>query len=113
MTPASITRPERLGDAHDLETFDCGDASLNDWLRHRARKSEANGGARTYVVTSGGAVIGYYCLAAGAITRAGAPKRLQRNMPDPIPVMVLGRLAIDIRFQSIGIGTALLKDAAA
>jgi GNAT superfamily N-acetyltransferase len=62
------------------------------------------------VICSGNAVVGYYCLAAGAVVRDEAPKPLQRNMPDPIPVMVLGRLAIDHRYQGRGIGKALLRD---
>jgi len=62
-------------------------------------------------VCEGRAIVGYYCLAAGGIGHGEAPASLRRNMPDPIPVMVLGRLAIDRRYQNQGIGRALLRDA--
>jgi len=70
--------------------------------------------ARTYVVCSGSAgltVVGYYAIATGGIERSRAIRPLRRNMPDPLPVMVLGRLAVDKEFQKHGIGGGLLRDA--
>jgi GNAT superfamily N-acetyltransferase len=96
---------------HDTAPFDCGAAALDEWLKKRAVKNEAGGAARSYVVCSGEVVVGYYCLTAGAVVRTEAPRAMRRNMPDPIPVMVLGRLAVDRRHQGRGIGRALLRDA--
>jgi len=107
-----IRAPEPLGQHHDTQSFDCGDPGLNDWLRKRARKAEHAGSARTYVVcTSDNRVIGYCSLAAGAINQENVPGRVKRNMPDPVPVILLGRLAVDNNFKGHGIGSGLLKDA--
>jgi GNAT superfamily N-acetyltransferase len=111
VTSAGLTAPVPLSPTHNLEPFDCGDTSLNEWLKARALKSQGNDSARTYVVCIGDTVVGYYCLAAGAIAREQAPKGVGRNMPDPIPVIILGRFAVDLSYQSKGIGSGLLKDA--
>ena len=99
MTLAGPSAPAPLAAKHDLEAFACGEPSLDAWLKRHARKNEASGASRTYVVGIGNAVVGSYCLAVGAIDRDHAPKPIQRTMPDPIPVMVLGRLAVDRRYQ--------------
>src|SRR5207253_7128415 len=96
---------------HDLEGFDSGVAALDDWLRRHALANEQAGGSRTYVVRAGGRVVGYYALATGAVAPAAAPGRVRRNMPDPVPVMVLGRLAVDRAYQARGLGAGLLRDA--
>ena len=111
MTDAGLTAPVRLTAFHNLAEFDCGTLSLNQWLSRQALKNEASGASRAYVVCLENTVVGYYCLAAGAVVRTEAPKPIQRNMPDPIPVMVLGRLAVDRANQARGIGRALLRDA--
>jgi GNAT superfamily N-acetyltransferase len=106
-----ITPPQALRETHDVSAFDCGKSALTDWIRHTAKKSEARG-ARTFVVCEAKTrVIGYYALAAGAVERARAPSNLSRNMPDPIPVIVLARLAVDQSWSGKGIGGGLLKDA--
>lgn len=107
----TLSAPEPLSDHHQLDDFESGEASLDNWLKRRARANQFNNASRTFVVTDGSVVIGYYCLAAGAVGREDAPKALQRNRPDPIPVIVLGRLAIRSDRQQQGIGTALLRDA--
>jgi hypothetical protein len=109
----SVRAPEPIHAGHDLNGFDCGEAPLNDWLRRRAIRNEEAGASRTYVSCAdpGNRVVGYYCLAAGAVARSSAPGRVQRNMPEPIPVMVLGRLAVDRRHRGPGLGRGLLKDA--
>jgi GNAT superfamily N-acetyltransferase len=109
----SLRPPEPIRADHDLSHFDSGEPALDDWLRRRAQRNEAAGGSRTYVVRtkSDQRVVAYYCLAAGAIAHAGAPGRVRRNMPDPIPAMVLGRLAVDRRRQGQGLGRAMLRDA--
>lgn len=106
-----ITAPEKLSGAHDLSGFHSGEAALDDWLRRRALANEESGASRTYVVCVKKKVVGYYSLAAGAVAHAEAAGRVKRNMPDPIPVMVLGRLAVDKEFQNRGIGAGLLRDA--
>jgi GNAT superfamily N-acetyltransferase len=106
-----LSAPEPLNDRHDLDSFQCGIASLDDWLKRRARANQAGGASRSYVVATGSRVIGYYCLASGAIAAIEAPGKIRRNMPDPIPMAVLGRLAIDQAWQGKGIGVALLQDA--
>lgn len=107
----SLGHPERLGEDHEIDAFDCGDQSLNDWLRRRARRNESEGASRTYVVCVGRRVVAYYCLAAGSAALATAPGRVRRNMPDPIPVMVIGRLAVDRAWQGKHLGSGLLADA--
>jgi GNAT superfamily N-acetyltransferase len=106
-----ISAPEKLQPDHDLSAFDSGSPVLDDWLRRRALPNQESGASRTYVIRAGNHVIGYYALAAGAIARAEATGRARRNMPDPVPVMVIGRLAIDSRYQNRGLGRALLRDA--
>lgn len=106
-----ITPPEKLSPAHDLSGFQSGEAALDDWLRRRALANEDSGASRTYVVCAKKKVVAYYTLAVGAVAHSEAPGRVKRNMPDPIPVMVLGRLAVDHEFQGRGIGAGLLRDA--
>jgi GNAT superfamily N-acetyltransferase len=114
VTVPRLSAPQPLSDRHQLAAFDSGEPSLDDWLRRRAAKNQANGSSRTYVVCEGSEqarVVAYYCLSAGAIGHAEAPSSLKRNRPDPIPVFVLGRMAIHKDQQQQGIGTALLNDA--
>jgi len=107
----SFRAPEKLSPAHDLAAFDSGEVVLDDWLRRRAAQNESSGASRTYVICAGTRVAGYYSLAVGAATHEQVSGRIKRNMPDPIPVVILGRLAVDKAFQRKGIGTGLLKDA--
>lgn len=106
-----LAAPALLSDAHVLDDFDSGVPVLDEWLRRRARANHSSGASRTYVVAEGERVAGYYCLASGALDVAAAPGSIRRNMPDPVPVAVLGRLAIDKRFQGRGLGMAMLRDA--
>jgi len=108
----TLSAPTPLSDHHGLEAFDSGTASLDDWLKKRARGNQAGGGSRTYVVTEGDKVVAYYSLASGSVSAIEAPGRVRRNMPDPVPVVVLGRLAVDRRIQGRGLGRALVRDAA-
>ncbi|MGH8225481.1 MAG: GNAT family N-acetyltransferase [Gammaproteobacteria bacterium] len=108
----ALSAPKPLGDSHDLADFDCGEPALNEWLRRRARHNETHGASRTFVVCDGPhRVVGFYCLATGAVAREDSPGRIRRNMPEPIPVMVLGRLAVDLKYRRCGLGRGLLKDA--
>ena len=107
----AIGVPEKLCAAHDLSEFECGEAALDDWLKRRAAQNEETGASRTYVVCVGKQVVGYYALAVGAVAHVDAPGRVKRNMPDPVPIMVIGRLAVHRSYQGRDIGLGLLRDA--
>jgi GNAT superfamily N-acetyltransferase len=96
---------------HHTSRFDCGRPPLNDWLKFRSLTSEGSS-ARCFVLCAPNPlVIGYYCLTAGAVQHDGAPRKIGQNMPSPIPVVTIGRMAIDKAYQGKGLGRALLKDA--
>jgi GNAT superfamily N-acetyltransferase len=105
------TSPEPLKISHLLTKFDCGKSLLNDWLWEKAWENEQKGASRTYVICYDNQVVGYYSLANGSVLRATAPGNVRRNMPESIPVMILGRLAVDVNHQNKGIGFGLVKDA--
>jgi GNAT superfamily N-acetyltransferase len=109
--PDKLIPPERLNSGHRIDSFDSGNAQLDDWLKRRALKNELEGASRTYALCAGESVVAYYCLANGAIVQTTDTGGVRRNMPDPIPVMVIGRLAVDRQWQRQGIGRALLRDA--
>lgn len=108
----TLSAPQPLAEYHETDGFDSGSALLDDWLRRRARANQASGASRTFVVCDGNRVVGYYALASGAISTESAPSRFRRNMPEPVPVVVLGRLAVDCRYQGRGLGRALFRDSA-
>ncbi len=104
--------PVPITSAHDTSAFTCRHDSLSAWLKKRALANSASGATRTYVVTlDDQKVIGFYALAAGSIAAGATPGRLRRNMPDPLPVIVLGRLVVHTDWSGRGIGGGLLKDA--
>lgn len=107
----ALSAPAPLAAEHDLEQFNSGTPPLDHWLKGRARQNEAGGASRTYVIAEGRRVVGYYSLAAGSVLHAEATGRVRRNMPDPVPAALLGRLAIDQAWQRRGLGSALLRDA--
>lgn len=107
-----FSAPARLAGQHLTEDFSCGTESLDNWLKRRALKNQIQGASRTYVVCVEDRVVAYYALASGAIVASEATGRLRRNMPDPIPVVVLGRLAVDSTLHGKGFGRALIRDAA-
>ena len=107
-----LSPPTPLADLHELNDFFSGVPSLDDWLKRRARANQLSGASRTFVVTENHNVVGFYALASGAIAAPSSVGRFRRNMPDPIPVAVLGRLAIDRSQQGRGLGRALFRDCA-
>jgi GNAT superfamily N-acetyltransferase len=107
-----IKSPAPLADDHEIDDFASGEPQLDDWLRRRARANQASGASRTYVACEGNRVVAYYALASGAIDQAVVPGKFRRNMPDPIPVAVLARLAVDLGSQGRGLGRAMVRDAA-
>lgn len=107
-----IGAPTRLTPTHELSDFNSGNSTLDDWLIRRALKNQESGASRTFVICEDNPiVIGYYALATGSIERTVATGNFSRGMPDPVPVIVLGRLAIDTKHQGKRLGAALLKDA--
>jgi GNAT superfamily N-acetyltransferase len=102
--------PSAITSTHDLDQFRSGNEALDDWLRFRALKSEGRS-ARTYVVAFGRQVLGYYCISTGAEKRVNVPSKLSRNMPEPVPLITLGRLAVDVSYQGKGMGAGMLRDA--
>jgi GNAT superfamily N-acetyltransferase len=107
----ALTAAEPLAPDHELDAFESGVATLDEWLKRRARRNEAEGASRTFVICVGRRVVGYYSLAAGSILHTGATGRVRRNMPDPVPVLLLGRLAVDRAWHRKGLGADLLSDA--
>lgn len=107
-----IAAPRLLEAGDEMQDFDCGVGVLNDWLKKRALVNHLSGASRTYVATADRRVAGFYCLAAGSILHIQAPGSIRRNMPEPVPVVVMGRLAVDARFQKRGVGPLLLLHAA-
>jgi GNAT superfamily N-acetyltransferase len=108
----SWRQPEPLTSDHSITDFNCGIESLDRWLQRRAVANQTSGATRTFVASVDGKVVGYYALASGGISTQSAVGNFRRNMPDPIPVVILARLAIDSSFQGQGLGRALFRDAA-
>ena len=104
--------PVLLHEQHQTEQFFCGVESLDVWLKRRAFKNQIQGASRTYVACQGNRVVAYYAIASGAVTCNEATGRLRRNMPDPISVVVLGRLGVDSSLHGQGLGRSLVRDAA-
>lgn len=105
-----LSAPVLLTADYQLADFICGIDSLDDWLKRRAYPNQVSGASRTYVVAEGKKVVGYYCLASGALALNQSPSSIRRTMPDPVPVAILGRLAIDKSWQGKGLEVALLQD---
>ena len=108
----NLCAPQPLALAHQCADFSCGEPTLDEWLKRRAMANQVRGASRTFVVTDPQhTVYGYYALAAGAVSQQIATRGIRRNMPDPVPVLVLARLAVDYRAQGMHLGGALLQDA--
>jgi GNAT superfamily N-acetyltransferase len=103
--------PEPLSPDHEIDAFDSGVAALDTWLKTRARANEASGGSRTFVMCEKRRVAGYYSLAAASIMHSQATGKVKRNMPEPVPAVLIGRLALDKAWQGSGHGMSLLQDA--
>lgn len=107
-----LSAPQPLSPNHKIADFECGEAALDDWLKRRAMTNHLSGASRTFVVAdSDHRVLGYYALAAGAVSHQISTSSVRRNMPDPVPVMVLARLAVDRSVQGNKLGVAMLRDA--
>lgn len=103
--------PVPLNTGHDLSYFSCGEPSLDEWLSRRAFPNQIAEASKTYVIVENKFVVGYYCLAAGSVSPASVTGRIRRNMPDPLPAIIIGRLAVSLSHQGRGLGATLLNNA--
>jgi len=111
--PALVfSQPELLAPTHNILAFDCGAAALNLFLQRYALLNQANGAARTFVTQAQKQVIGYYSLAAASVEHAQVPRRVSKGLAQhPVPMLLLARLAVDLRSQGHGVGRSLLQSA--
>jgi GNAT superfamily N-acetyltransferase len=107
----SWRRPEPLNPDHVVSGFSCGKPELDEWLQKRALANQVSGGTKTHVVVEGGRVVGFYALATGAVAHSAVRGQARRNMPDPIPAVILARMAVDEKHWASGLGSALLQSA--
>lgn len=105
----SFEGPARLGADPSVDDFDCGNDVFNEWLRTKALHNQREGGSRTWVVLDGRRVVAFYASSTAVLMRGYATKRAARNQPDPLPAVLLGRLAVDAKYQGRGLAAALLK----
>lgn len=103
--------PRAITEADDVATFDSGEPTLDEYLRTRALTDHIAGASRCFVTCCKDRVAGYYALASSSVARVACPGKVRKNMPDPIPVILLGRLAVDLKDQNMGLGSQLLRDA--
>ena len=108
---SGYSAPRPISDSDDLARFDSGEPSLDEYLRTRALANHIEGGSRCFVTCRDGRVVGFYALASAAAEHRAVPGRVRRNMPNPVPVILLSRLAIDRKEQGKGLGSHLLRDA--
>lgn len=105
-------RIEKLQRTHDIDSFDCGQESLNRYLQRYALVSQRADGAQTYVGASGENIMGYYTLTVGNVAYEDAPERLAKGLSrNPVPIMLLARLAVDLHWQGKNVGSGLLRNA--
>lgn len=109
----SFEWPRPISASDEVAQFDCGERTRNNWLSLRAIRNEDEGNSRTYVAVEreSGTVAGYSCLSANSLAHEHADGALRRNAPDPIPTVLIGRLAVNIRFTGLGLGSSLLQHA--
>ena len=107
---AAFAPPRPLAADDDTAAFDCGRDALNNWFRRHAWRNQELGASRTSVICAAeaGNVVGYVSLSTAQVERAWLPKPQQRNRPDPLPAILLGQLAVDLRWQGQGIARSLM-----
>lgn len=109
MTEYSL--PRAIAEDDDTSAFDSGERSLDEYLRRRALANHVQGASRCFVTCRGGRVVGYYALASASVQHSDVAGKVRRKMPDPVPVILLSRLAVDLKVQGTGLGKNLLRDA--
>ncbi len=101
-----------LEKGHDRSAFDCGKPELNEYLKKFARQTQDRDGAKTYVALDANQVIAYYTLVVGNVEWQNCPDDIRKGLGKyPVPVLVIARLAVDLRFQGKGLGVGMIKDA--
>jgi GNAT superfamily N-acetyltransferase len=108
---SGYSAPRPIRESDDLAKFDSGEPSLDQYLCTRALANHLAGASRCFVTSRDGRVVGFYTLASASVERNSVPGRVRRNMPDPVPVILLSRLAIDSKEQGKCLGRHLLRDA--
>ena len=108
---SSFNLPRPIAEDDDVSTFYSGEPSLDEYLHKRALANQVQGASRCFVTCRDGRVVGYYALASASIQHREVAGKVRRNMPDPVPVILLSRLAVDRRAQGSGLGRNLLRDA--
>lgn len=104
--------PEKLSKNHKIKSFNCGSEQLNEYLKKYAFQNQKKNISNTFVTENNGIVTGYYTLTFGSVSKLDLPIQKQKRLPNyPIPVMIIGRLAVDKKEQGNGLGKSLLKDA--
>ena len=105
-----LHRPELLDPKrHDRSRFDCGDESLNEWLRRFSGQSRRAHTAATWVIANrDDVVVAYASLSMTGISLAAAPPALAKHSLDPVPALLCGRLGVDRQYAGLGVGTALI-----
>ncbi len=111
MGPAFPVSIQALLQIHQISSFSCGKPPLDSWLRTRALSNQETGDSRTFVALRDGLVLGFYALTTASAARLGLPGALRRNAPDPVPLMLLAQLAVDLNYRGLGFGRTLLRDA--
>lgn len=109
MSGYSLPRP--IGEDDDTSDFDSREPSLDEYLRRRALANHVQGASRCFVTCRDGRVVGYYALTSASVQHRDVPGKVRRNMPDPVPVILLSRLAVHHEEQGAGLGKNLLRDA--
>jgi GNAT superfamily N-acetyltransferase len=110
---SGYSAPRPISDTDDVAAFDSGELTLDDYLHRRALPNHVQGASRCFVTCRDGRVVGFYALASSSVAHADCPGKVRRNMPDPVPVILLSRLAVDRKEQHRGLGSHLLRDALA
>ncbi len=108
----ALSFPEPLAEAHDVAQFSSGKLSLDHWLKTRALSNQQKGFTAVMVIHDAGRVVAYYGLAPTAVAPVTLPRSVRTGQPpDPVPCLLLGQLATDLRWAGKGIGTGLVKHA--
>lgn len=111
---AVYARPVLLSDEHDIRNFDCGVGGLNTFLKSYALQNQRSNSARTFVTTRRGEseVVGFYSLCAASVEFEQTPERIRKGLArHEVPLVLLARLAVDVRCKGHGLGASLLQDA--
>lgn len=103
---------EPISKRHNRDTFDCGEAALNEFLKHHARKTHEVGGAKTFLAISDAdksTILGYYSLSPASVAYARTPELVRRGLArHDVPAFRLARLAVDLKVQGQGLGGQLV-----